>query len=212
VIDAIDQSNDDIGVGPILLRGGRLSYPENPHFRPGSFDLTRFTVHADSSRAVFTLRFRALSDPGWHPEYGFQLTMAAIAIDTDGKSGSGNRIVPAQSLYAMPGERGFDRLILVGGGIRIEDSAGNTLAGYTPTESDAANPIGNSLTGTIRFSVPVSILGAPKAEWTYVVVVGAQDDHGGAGIGEFRTVHAEQGEWNGGGKLHPEDRTSTIIS
>ena len=205
VIDAIDQSNDDIGVGPILLRGGRLSYPENPHFRPGSFDLTRFTVHADSSRVVFALRFRALSDPGWHPEYGFQLTMAAIAIDTDGKSGSGNRIVPAQSLYAMPGERGYDRLILVGGGIRIEDSAGHTLAGYTPTESDAANPIGNSLTGTIRFSVPVSILGAPKADWTYVVVVGAQDDHGGAGIGEFRAVHAGKGEWNGGGKLNPEE-------
>ncbi len=204
-VDVSDQSNDDIGVGPVLLRGGRLSYPENPHFRPGSFDLTRFTVHADSSHAVFTLRFHALSDPGWHPEYGFQLTMVAIAIDTDGKSRSGRRTLPAQSLYAMPGERGYERLILVGGGIRVEDAAGITLAGYTPTEPDAADPIGNSMTGTIRFSIPLSVLGTPTSEWTYVVVAGAQDDHGGAGIGEFRAVHAEHGEWNGGGKLHTEE-------
>ncbi|HSQ74412.1 MAG TPA: glucodextranase DOMON-like domain-containing protein, partial [Bacteroidota bacterium] len=134
-----------------------------------------------------------------------QLTMAAIAIDTDDKSRSGKRTLPAQSLYAMPGGRGYERLILVGGGIRVEDAAGNTLAGYTPTEPDAANPIGNSMTGTLRFSVPLSVLGVPEPNWTYVVVAGAQDDHGGAGIGEFRAVHAEQGEWNGGGKLHAEE-------
>jgi len=37
------------------------------------------------------------------------------------------------------------------------------------------------------------------------VVAGAQDDHGGAGIGEFRDVHAERGEWNGGGKLFDDE-------
>jgi hypothetical protein len=39
----------------------------------------------------------------------------------------------------------------------------------------------------------------------HVFVAGGQDDHGGSGLGEFRTVNREQGEWNGGGKLLPGD-------
>ncbi len=31
------------------------------------------------------------------------------------------------------------------------------------------------------------------------MLVGAQDDHGGAGIGEFREVNAEGGAWIGSG-------------
>ena len=65
------------------------SYPRNPAFVPGSFALRRFTVSMDSLYAYFVLAFEALSDPGWHPEYGFQLTFAAIAIDEDGIPGSG---------------------------------------------------------------------------------------------------------------------------
>jgi carbohydrate-binding DOMON domain-containing protein len=38
-----------------------------------------------------------------------------------------------------------------------------------------------------------------------MVLVGAQDDHGGAGIGVFRNVEADAGEWHGGGKLSPGD-------
>jgi carbohydrate-binding DOMON domain-containing protein len=37
------------------------------------------------------------------------------------------------------------------------------------------------------------------------VLVGAQDDHGGAGIGEFRNVNADAGEWSGGGKKSVSD-------
>jgi carbohydrate-binding DOMON domain-containing protein len=205
LLDIADPIGDDNGVGPVLSRGGNLSYPANANFRPGSFDLTRFTVHTDSTCAAFTLHFRALSDPGWHPEYGFQLTMAAIAIDTDGKPGSGKRDVPAESHYTIPGVGGFERCILVGGGVRLEDGKGKILAEYVPSAQDAANPIGNSAAGVIRFSLPVSLLGAPGPNWRFVVVAGAQDDHGGAGIGEFRAVHAERGEWNGGGRLRSEE-------
>ncbi|MCC6397099.1 MAG: hypothetical protein IT282_08765, partial [Bacteroidetes bacterium] len=175
------------------------------HFRPGSFDITRFTLHADSLNASFTLKFRALSDPGWHPEYGFQLTLVAIAIDTDGRRGTGRTALPAQALYTMPDGRGYERLILVGGRMQIHDQNGKILAEYVPVEKDAAHPIGDADVGTIRFTVPLSLLGIPDPRWRVVVVAGGQDDHGGAGIGEFRAVQADRGEWNGGGRHSPEE-------
>jgi carbohydrate-binding DOMON domain-containing protein len=201
-VDVRDPSGDDTGTGP---DSPRLTYPANVNFRPGSFDITRFTVRADSANASFTLQFRELSDPGWHPEYGFQLTLAAIAIDTDGTSRSGATVIPAQALYSMPGGVGFERLILVGGGVRVEEQNGRILAEYVPSEKDAANPIGNSAAGTISFTLPLSILGTPSRDWKFIVVTGAQDDHGGAGIGEFRMVQAEQAEWHGGGRRQPTD-------
>jgi carbohydrate-binding DOMON domain-containing protein len=96
-------------------------------------------------------------------------------------------------------------LVLVGGGIRIQDQQYRTLAAYVPAEFDAADPIGDASTATIRFALPVTLLGLPEAGWTFTVLVGAQDDHGGAGIGEFRTVNREAGEWFGGGKMNPEE-------
>ncbi len=196
--DATDPANDDVGEG-------HYTYPRSALFIPGSFDLLRFTVKADTANAYFTLKFRSLSDPGWHPEYGFQLTFAAIAVDRDSEPGSGRRDVPANAHYMLPPGYGYERLILVGGGIRVEDGAGNILAAYVPVAADAAHPLGDRSSGTITFAIPVEYLGTPMNGWRYTVLVGAQDDHGGAGIGEFRTVEQEAGEWHGGGKMRPND-------
>ncbi len=205
LVQATDPIGDDIGVGPVLARGGRYTYPANANFRPGSFDITAFTVVTDSARVFFTLSFRTLSDPGWHPEYGFQLTFVAIAIDTDNRPGSGGLEIPAGSHYRLPPDRGFERLILVGGGVQVEDADGRILAAYAPTEQDAVRPIGDADRGTIRFAVPRAVIGTPAPGWRFTVVAGAQDDHGGAGIGEFRRVQGSQGEWHGGGRESPEE-------
>lgn len=194
-VDVTDPEGDDRG----------YQYPRNSSFLPGSFDLTHFTVRTDTANFYFTLRFRALSDPGWHPEYGFQLTFLAISIDQDGIPGSGTREIPANASYMLPPGGGYERLILVGGGVRIEDASRTVLAEYIPVSGDESNPLGDARSATVAFAVPRSYLGAPTDRWTFTVLAGAQDDHGGAGLGEFRTVNAEPGEWNGGGKTHPAD-------
>jgi carbohydrate-binding DOMON domain-containing protein len=181
------------------------TYPRNPAFVPGSFSLRGFTVSTDSSSAYFTLAFEALSDPGWHPEYGFQLTFAAIAIDEDGIPGSGERRIGRNASVILEESHCYEKIIYVGGGIQIEDSHGTVLAAYIPVKADAREPIGDAASGTIRFALPLSLLGHLSEGWTYTVVAGGQDDHGGSGLGEFRTVNREQGEWNGGGKLLPGD-------
>ncbi len=198
LVNVSDPTGDDIGTGA-------YTYPSHPYFKSGIFDLTHFSVSVDDSNTYFILKFKALSNPGWHPEYGFQLTYAAIAVDTDGVPGSGTRLVPANSSYMLDEKHAFEKLILVGGGVQLQNNAGTILAAYIPLENDGRDPLGTVATSTIRFALPLSYLGRPDSNWTFTVLTGGQDDHGGAGIGEFRTVNETVGEWNGGGKVKPGD-------
>lgn len=198
ITDASDPEGDDNG-------GGRYTYPTNPNLKPGSLDITHFTVKADENNVYFTLTFRNLSNPGWHPEYGFQLTYAAIAIDKDGNAGSGGVDVGMNSHYILNKSDAFEDIIYVGGGFRVADLSGKVLAEYLPAPDDVQDPLGNVETRTISFAMPVSIIGRAEQSWRYTVLTGAQDDHGGAGVGEFRVVGKESGEWTGGGKKNPKD-------
>jgi len=86
----------------------------------------------------------------------------------------------------------------------VEDKAGETLAEYIPSEEDATDPIGDLQTRTVSFALPLALVGNPSSKWQFTVLVGAQDDHGGAGLGEFRSVEAHPGEWHGGGRTNPD--------
>jgi hypothetical protein len=106
-------------------------------------------------------------------------------------------------MFRLDANRAYEKLILVGGGVRLEDQHGKVIAAYVPVSPDISNPLGNTETSTIDFALPLSLLGRPAKGWTFTVLTGAQDDHGGSGLGEFRTVNKEAGEWNGGGKRFP---------
>lgn len=197
--DVEDDVYDDTGPH------GTYVYPTNPHFKPGILDITRFTVWADENNTYFRLQFRNLHDPGFHPHYGFQLTYAAILIDR-GKEGPGLRDAGVNSLFTIDRELGtFDRAIYVGGGLRVVDGEKTILCEYIPALGDVVNPLGNVTDRAISFSIPNKYLGEPSEKWRYLVLVGAQDDHGGAGLGVFRDVLENPGEWHGGGRQKPDD-------
>jgi hypothetical protein len=153
----------------------------------------------------FQIGLSALSDPGWHPEYGFQLTFLALAIDKDGVPGFGERTIGRNAGFVLPDSLAYENIIYVGGGIQVESGSGTILGAYVPIDADAGKPFGNAATGVIQFALPVSIIGTPSPHWRVTLVSGGQDDHGGAGIGEFRSVLTAPGEWNGGGKAHEGD-------
>lgn len=193
-----DPAGDDNGSGSYM-------YPTTPNLKPGSLDITRFTSTADGDRVTFSLIFRRLSDPGWHPEYGFQLTYAAIAIDKDGRERSGSSTVAMNARYTLDPTMAYETIIYVGGGLQVEDGSGKIVAAYFPIEGDEVHPLGDPGSGTIEFSLPTDVVGKPNGSWRFTVLVGCQDDHGGAGIGEFRTVESKSNEWTGGGKKKPGD-------
>ncbi|MHB1051313.1 MAG: amylo-alpha-1,6-glucosidase [Bacteroidota bacterium] len=186
-----DAAGDDRGPSQTF------EYPSSTHFKKGILDITRALFRHDAKNLYCTLTFNNLYDPGWHPEYGFQLTLAAIAINT----GSGTqRDIGLNSGYRLNPTRAYDRMIVVGGGIRVTDGAGTILCEYIPGERDMRDPIGNVRSNSVEFAVPLEYLGTPDTRWKISILVGGQDDHGGAGIGEFRTVNKRGSEWQGGGK------------
>ncbi len=197
LVDIDDAVGDDKG-------NGNYTYPLNPNFDEGILDIVNFKVSYDDENVYFKLRFKKLVDPGWHPEYGFQLTYAAIAIDQDGIANSGKRDVGMNSQFILEPELAFEKIIYVGGGIRVDNSDGKILAQYIPVDNDVLNPLGDISTGTIEFAIPQKYVGIPDGKWRFTVLVGGQDDHGGAGIGDFRGVEAKASEWTGGGKTDPK--------
>jgi len=91
----------------------------------------------------------------------------------------------------------YHRIIFVGGGLQLEDAQGNILTAFRPEE--ASYPLGDVQKKEISFAIPKSYLGNYEKKWRFAIAVGAQDDHGGGGIGEFRAVGIAASEWQGGG-------------
>lgn len=197
LVDIDDAAGDDNG-------NGNYTYPLNPNFQKGILDIVNFKVSYDDDYVYFKLKFNKLVDPGWHPEYGFQLTYAAIAIDQDGITNSGKRDVGMNSKFILEPELAFEKIIYVGGGLRVEDADGKILAQYIPVDNDVLNPLGDIATGSIEFAIPQKYIGIPNEKWRFTVLIGGQDDHGGAGMGDFRSVEAKASEWSGGGKTDPK--------
>jgi carbohydrate-binding DOMON domain-containing protein len=195
LFEKTDPVGDDRG------SNNQYEYPTNINFVPGILDLTHAVVRSDNDYLYVTLQFKSLHNPGWHPEYGFQLTFAAIAIDRG--NGKGITTIGLNSNYSTDHSFKFERLIAIGGGIRVLDEAGSILCEYLPRSEDAENPIGDVSRRSINFSIPLSYIGKPTNRWKLLILAGAQDDHGGAGVGEFRIVDRNGGEWIGGGKTDP---------
>lgn len=195
LVERTDSTGDDRGLS------GTYTYPSTVQLKQGSLDLVEARVRYDNRFAYFTLHFAALSDPGWHPEYGFQLTLAAIAIHRS--AGDTALHAGANSKMTLDPSHAYSRMIVVGGGYRVSDETGAVLCEYRPRAEDAKHPMGSVATRTVHFSVPLQYLGAPSKDWRFTILVGAQDDHGGAGVGEFRAVDDKGGEWTGGGKKDP---------
>lgn len=185
-------------------RDEKYSYPTNPNFQDGILDITRFILREDDNNYYFTLIFRNLSNPGWHNEYGFQLTFTSICIQNE-EVKNRSRSVNLNSGFTLPENRAFTKQVDVGGGFEIRDAQGKILAAYLPLQEDVKNPLGSVQNKTIKFSIPKNLLGKITPSSKVTILTGAQDDHGGAGIGEFRNVGLKASEWEGGGKKSTAD-------
>ena len=190
LFDVQDPAGDDRGPG------GTYVYPTNPHFRPGILDARRVKIYKDPNDYYFEIELQNLVNPGWHPESGFQLTFLAIALNFGDKAGERTTHVGMNARYQLPVEYGYNVIIYVGNGLQVQDARGRIRCAYYPT--DTRFPIGFVDQKRIRFAIPVNYLNDAPLR-SAVVMVGAQDDHGGGGMGEFRHVGKTAGEWWGGG-------------
>ncbi len=190
LFDVDDPAGDDRGPN------GRYVYPTHPAFRPGIFDGREVTIWKDKNYYYFQVKYQNLTNPGWHPESGYQLTFTAITLNFGDKAGLRRTKVGMNANYTVPLEYAYNYVIYVGNGIRITNARDEILAEYRPT--DLEHPIGFPEKKLIRFSLPVELFPDLKLRNAFVLV-GGQDDHGAGGIGEFRKVGKKATEWQGGG-------------
>jgi len=190
-----DASGDDRGDGNSYV------YPGNSQFQPGIVDILSLEIGENEESYTFELKFANLVDPGWHPEYGYQLTYCALGISYDEHSGTASIGKNAQAEF----KNGFkaDQILYLSGGFQLAGADHQIQAEYMPTTASGA--IGNAETETIRFKLPLELLKGNLAQARVQVAVGFQDDHGGAGLGDLRAVEKQGSEWNGGGRRGPED-------
>ncbi|MBD3276150.1 MAG: hypothetical protein GF372_12615, partial [Candidatus Marinimicrobia bacterium] len=179
IVDVPDPVGDDYGPA------GSYTYPQHGFFADGIFDMTNFRVRTDESHIYFELDFRELVQPGWHPEYGFQLTYAAIGIHT-GDEEVGAWQFGKNAKHRADAEIPMQYIIYIGGGIRVESHTGEIVAEYRPKPDD--QPLADLESNQIRFAIPMEYIPQPKRWWQYTVITGGQDDHNGGGIGEFREI------------------------
>jgi len=177
-------------------QNGTYSYPTGSFFKDGIFDLTKFQLFEDDKNFYFKLRFRELVQPGWHPEYGFQLTFASIAIN-QGIAVPGSVNVGRNANQLLPPEFAYHSIVFIGGGVQMEDHSGAIILAHRP--HDIQFQLGDIQRKEISCAIPKNYFKTSPQTWKISILVGGQDDHGGGGLGEFRAVVQKATAWQGGG-------------
>lgn len=208
----------DTGPGDVIFRiedpagddngPGRYTYPGNPVFAPGSFDLLSVEAIDDDEDVLFKIRVGAdLHDPWNGSAVGYDIQVFDIYVDKDGPDSGFAELLPGRRALVAD-DHAWDLAIFATG--RTDAAAQNVAdkvsdamrsALFVPLE-DRQSVRGDTL--TIR--VPKSFLGQPQPGWSYqVLVLGAEGNMAEDSL-RAREVLEDATDWNfGGGSDGRED-------
>ncbi|HOJ92357.1 MAG TPA: glucodextranase DOMON-like domain-containing protein [Dictyoglomaceae bacterium] len=186
-----DPVGDDYGWGGI-------SYPTDPVFKPGVFDIIHVEMGKSKDNIVFRVKIRGELENSWGSPIGISLQTIDVYIN-DGKS---------NLLYyqALPGRQanipeGWNKAIWVEGWTQelIEpttDEKGKIqlkeLKGVVETMADPTER-------TIIISVPEKYLGPVTPDWKIVVIMCGQEGYPRPGNWRVREVEETAKQWRFGG-------------
>lgn len=166
---------------------GWITYPTNPAFKPGDFELKRVRVFADSERMYFELQLGNLDNP-WRAPSGISKQLVDIYIDTDGLPNLGQRWTMGLNAR-FTCDSAWEKLIRVSGNWHGEAHVYNS--DWSDAGSVDIRPIYE--TNVILASVPLSVLGnSPQPGWGIMVLLAGEHE------GSVRGVTHDATEWNFG--------------
>jgi len=193
VIAMDDPSYDDNG-------DGDYTYPLDSRYKPGMFDLIKFRVLKDKGRVNFELKYRNLVSTETD-EWGFWKTYTRIGIDCGNREIKGGTYF-GRDVCAVLAEEHDYWISISDLGILVWTNERGIL-GVIRKNLHNQN-LGDTLTNTIKFSIPIDMIGEPNEHWKYVVAVGGREG-GGKGlreeVGRFMKVGKIAMEEQGGGGL-----------
>jgi alpha-amylase/alpha-mannosidase (GH57 family) len=189
VLALTDPVGDDNGPGSYV-------YPTNPVFKPGVFDLMKFTVTDEGDDVIFTARIAGPVENPWGSPIELSVQTLDIYIDTDHQPSSGlTELLPGRNARVAP-EDAWEYCLWVEGwqqeihGASPDEGPrrlGEVKAQVIPQEH------------TIRVTVPKKIIGDRPQDWGYLVVLTSQEGFPAAGNWRVREVFANAEEYRLGG-------------
>jgi hypothetical protein len=164
------------------------TYPEGVPARV--LDATYLEISEDRDAYYFRIELAAMADPS---EFGGQPTILALTFDTEE---GGQRVVGRGADYRFPPANGYEYVVFIADGIRVEDHRGRVLAEFAQ--------LGENLLdldrAALQFALPKFVLPNLPRNALVTLLTGAHDGQGG-----FRPVREVATERQGGGRLNPRD-------
>lgn len=204
-----DPAGDDDGPGG-------YTYPTDPVYAKGSFDLTEFTVTTKGDRVTFAVTVNAPLEDPWGLRSGFSVQMVFIFIQTDKQAGQGfTESVPGLNVDFDPADA-WDKLVIlspqpaarVESEIELKIDPAMRSAIIVP---DRAKGHGHTISAGVELS---RLGGGDPAKWGYQVVMQSNE-----GFPEDRDLltrkvleFAEQHRFGGGSDFECDPHVMDVLA
>lgn len=196
-----DPTGDDHGPGT-------YTYPTDPVFLGGSYDLTRFEAGTEDDDLVLSFEIAGTIQNPWGSPRGLSVQTFDVYIDTDPGAGTGARNLIAGRNAALAEGNGWEFAITVEG---WEPALFTASSDGSSTESTPSFPVivfGDK--GKVIVRIPMVLLGGgDPAAWSYAAVLAGQEGFPSSGVRRIRDVEAASAQWRFGGG--PADVNHTRI-
>jgi carbohydrate-binding DOMON domain-containing protein len=169
-----DPKGDDKGPG-------NYSYPTDPVYKRGSFDLTEVTLEESGDSVEVKITFNSKIEDPWQSRKwdgnGFSVQYAIIFIDTDHKAGSGQKSAPPGFNVDFAEDSRWEKALIVSPqGSRRVGSEINEKA--SAMKDSLLLPTTVSVRGTsIVAKFPKDKVGALSKTWGYQVLVQSNEGY-----------------------------------
>ena len=198
-----DPEGDDYGPGS-------YTYPTDPAFDAGAFDLKEFAVGADEENLVFTFSFVGPVNNPWGSGIGLSVQALDVYLDTDHQAGSGRRLLLPGRNAALAAEDAWDYVVWTEGwtpGVYRVDEAGEPKQVSTEIRT-TVDPVAQTVTTRVaRTAFPE---GDP-ATWGYLGAVLGQEGFPAKGVWRVRDVEQAAAQYRfGGGPATTTNHTRII--
>lgn len=207
ILAITDPEGDDHGPGT-------YTYPLDPVFTPGAYDITEFAVAEDDNNLIFRITTRGGLNNEWGAPNGMGIHTVDIYIDA--KEGGARLLLPGRNA-ATPENEAWDIAIWAEGwtpGIFVPGAEGPEEFGSADMLNIVSDPTQKRITIRVPKAALAEALGTtPDAltptEWGYLAVVLSQEGFPSAGVWRVRDVEPTASQWRLGGA--PADINHTRI-
>lgn len=200
-LEVADPEGDDHGPGS-------YTYPTDPVFLPGSYDLVGFQAGVSGQDLVLRFQLAAPIRNPWGSPNGLAVQTFDVYVDQDPGAGTGARLLLPGRNAALPPEHGWEYGITVEGWEPAVYVAGPEGGPEETRPTLRVVVLGDQ--GTVIVRVPLETLeGGDPSIWGYAVALLSQEGFPSSGVRRVRDVNPTAEQYRGGGA--PPDANHTRI-